>query len=1134
MPLDGGTAVVRVIADASSLNSTLAAQVRGSQGALSRLGQSVTGALMNPIVLAGAAATAVVAKLGFDFEDAFTRIDAISNASSQDIANWKDQILSLSKAVAIAPADLADALYFLASAGLKVSEVFPALTASAQASAIGLGSVAQVSSVVAAVLNAYARSNMTAASATDILVAATRESRAEADAFGQVVGRLLPISARAGISFGELAGSLASLSNIGLDVYEAATAMRAAIQAIVAPGAKAAGAMAAIGISSQQMLDAIHGRGLLGALQLLDKAAKNNTDSESAYLRTLRDIIPNIRALTGILGLTGENAKHVQSVFWATTHATGDLAVALKTTTEGPAFQFRQALNNIRVTGTEVGIKVLPLITNALNLLGPILGIVADNAGFLLALFLGYKVLTWLPVLIEAVASAFGLLAVEAGGAATFNAFGILAAATAAPRVSALMKFGLGVESLAGNIGLLATAAEAAGPAWIAWDAFTSQTASNATSTGDSMTFLQAKTQEFIKALQDGTPAADAFASVIGSRVSTSLGDQAVVQQALNQAWTHGTITAGQYKVASMQLGKSTGQVTSELSRMFAEIGRSKDKFDTFIAGGGKVVRMYQRWGFASDKAFGEFKKGLLQSVQVAVGQFATLADAFKTTPTELQKQLRLSVQIARRFHSDLKKIFSDPSLSLGQKKALASLPADQRDAWVRAKGAAKTEMLHNAVTLSRLNSNISKDISQAGVDPLKKGGHDGGQGYGKGVERGIYASMPGAMAAARALAHGVVAAGNQVLKIKSPSKEGERTGRFYVLGIIKGLKDEETALTNAAQHVADVLATQLDNARSKLQDAIDKKVGEAAARIAVELARSRVKQANELQKMVNQAEKALDRIVNKFKEFRDSIKSGFDSFKDLGGILASQWSDYASAMEQYQQDLVAYQDALAKYNENPTGEPPVAPTAPTAPNFAQTIQEQVAQAQQLAKLLKQAAEAGLSKELLAQFAGQGAAAIPVLQQLLGDPALIAQLNQAYQDIAKAAGNTANTLGDQFFGAAIKEATANLKDAHVELVKFILHLVDVNEGLKGLERQLQRILDVLRGNNNNANDGGGGGGNGNGNGNNGTQGGGGGGQGNSFGAVTININGDINPEVTARRVRDELLRIGRNNGSTGL
>jgi TP901 family phage tail tape measure protein len=117
-------------------------------------------------------------KAAVDYDQAFTRIAAVSNASAKSVEKWKEEVKGLAGTTARAPQELAEALYFLASAGLNASEIMPTLKASAKAAASGLGETEDIARITANALNAYAGSGLKAADVTDILVAAVREGTA--------------------------------------------------------------------------------------------------------------------------------------------------------------------------------------------------------------------------------------------------------------------------------------------------------------------------------------------------------------------------------------------------------------------------------------------------------------------------------------------------------------------------------------------------------------------------------------------------------------------------------------------------------------------------------------------------------------------------------------------------------------------------------------------------------------------------------------------------------------------------------------------------------------------------------------------------------------------------------------------
>lgn len=354
MAIDAGEGYIDIRPDTSQfarrLNSEIGPALDSVGHRMSRAGRSLTRGLSLPLVGLGIGA----GKLALDFEDAFSRISALSNASEEDIRSWRGEVLELSGETAKAPAELAEALFFLSSAGLDASQIMPTLEASAKAAAAGLGETADVAKLTANVLNAFPAAGLKATDVIDTLTAAVREGSAEPDEFAAAMGRILPAASKAGVEFDQIAASLAAVSNIGLDVNEGVTAMRGLLLALTAPGTQAADTIKEVGLSSDQLRRSLAEDGLIATLRLLEDATNGDID-------TLRKIVPNIRAMTGAFGLTGQELEKVDAIFRRVNQSTGDAGKAFDETAKGPAFRFRRGLNQLQVEGVKLGQKLLPI-----------------------------------------------------------------------------------------------------------------------------------------------------------------------------------------------------------------------------------------------------------------------------------------------------------------------------------------------------------------------------------------------------------------------------------------------------------------------------------------------------------------------------------------------------------------------------------------------------------------------------------------------------------------------------------------------------------------------------------------------------------------------------------------------------
>jgi hypothetical protein len=169
-----------------TLRVSIIGDARGYQSALSaatsttgRFGSSIARSLkIGSLALAAGGVAAV--KMADSFETSMQRVVGLAGQSQKQVDAWGKQLLQLGPQLGKSPQELADALYFVASSGVSASKAMDVVTASAKASAAGLGDTQTVADAVTSVMNAYGEANITAAQATDVLVATVREGKGEA------------------------------------------------------------------------------------------------------------------------------------------------------------------------------------------------------------------------------------------------------------------------------------------------------------------------------------------------------------------------------------------------------------------------------------------------------------------------------------------------------------------------------------------------------------------------------------------------------------------------------------------------------------------------------------------------------------------------------------------------------------------------------------------------------------------------------------------------------------------------------------------------------------------------------------------------------------------------------------------
>jgi TP901 family phage tail tape measure protein len=327
------------------------------QRRITELGQglkNVGGKMTMGVTLPGLMIGGASAKLAMDYGDTMAKITGLTGTAAAETERLSGQTKKLAAEVAKSPKELGDALYFTASAGIKGDEAMKVLIASAKASAAGLGETKVIVDAVTSAVNAYAKSGLTAAKATDVMVAAVREGKAEPEELAGSLGRVLPIASQMGISFENVAASIAIMSRSGLDSAESTTALRATLASLLRPTDQTQKALASVGLTAEDVRKELS-QNLIGGLSHLAAAFKNNDEA-------LGQVFPNIRALTGVLNLTGQDAAAVAGVFDRVAKSTGDTEKAFSVMSKTAGFDTRQAFAELQTAAIDLGNASVPVI----------------------------------------------------------------------------------------------------------------------------------------------------------------------------------------------------------------------------------------------------------------------------------------------------------------------------------------------------------------------------------------------------------------------------------------------------------------------------------------------------------------------------------------------------------------------------------------------------------------------------------------------------------------------------------------------------------------------------------------------------------------------------------------------------
>jgi TP901 family phage tail tape measure protein len=297
--------------------------------------------------------------MALDFNKAFVQSQTLASKSGMSIEHMKTQVLALAQATGQDPGGLANALYQVLSAGkAAASQAFPILTAAAKGAAIGMGSVTDVAKVLVTTMNAYGPANLSAATAADVLTQATKDSAAQADVLTSSLGPVIGIAAQVGVSFQEVAASIAVATNQGIDAARAATGLRFLLSRLSAETPTATDALKKYGISLQELHNSLTHQGLIATLQMLaDKFDLSSVKGQQAW----QAVTGGARGAAVAATLVGKHAADATAELDRLNGAAGRLNKSFTIWGQTITGKNAIALGKLKVAAIQLGEKLIPI-----------------------------------------------------------------------------------------------------------------------------------------------------------------------------------------------------------------------------------------------------------------------------------------------------------------------------------------------------------------------------------------------------------------------------------------------------------------------------------------------------------------------------------------------------------------------------------------------------------------------------------------------------------------------------------------------------------------------------------------------------------------------------------------------------
>ncbi|MEK4547363.1 phage tail tape measure protein [Bacillus sp. FSL L8-0173] len=304
---------------------------------------------------------AVVAGIGVsvkkaaDFEEAMSRVKAISGATGQDFEDLKNIAAKMGAETKYTAVEAAEGLQYLAMAGFSVKAQvgsLPAVLNLAAASGEGLGRSADI---VSNIMTGFGIKAEDSGHAVDVLVKAMTTANTDLPQLGDAMKFVAPVAHSLGYSIEDTATAVAKMSDAGIQGSMAGTALRASLLHLTNPVGQSAKAMKKYGI---EVKDA-HGN-LKPIPELVGHISKKFEGMTSAQKTAAAAQLVGVEAASGFVTLLGVGEKGLRNYSKTLKEAGGTADKVAKTQMDNLKGSFEQFTSALDGLGIAIGNEFLP------------------------------------------------------------------------------------------------------------------------------------------------------------------------------------------------------------------------------------------------------------------------------------------------------------------------------------------------------------------------------------------------------------------------------------------------------------------------------------------------------------------------------------------------------------------------------------------------------------------------------------------------------------------------------------------------------------------------------------------------------------------------------------------------------
>ncbi len=372
-----GDLTVAFRADTSGILSGVQATVGilGRLGEMNPLAKVAVGAAIATVAIGAFAASAV--KAAGDFQGGLTTLVTGAGELESNIGMVGQGLLKMSVDTGASTQQLISGMFMVESAGFHGAAGLDVMRIAAEGAKVGNADLGTVANTLTTILHDYHLGASSAADAMNALTVTVQSGKTHLQDLAFSMGNVLPLAAALGVSFPQVAGAIAEMTNSGMTAQRASMNLANALRNLGAPSSGAQKTMKEVGITAQQLKDTLSNQGLAAALQLIETHVSSTFPAGSvASVTALKSLMGGAAGYNVMLMLGGRNMAdyegNIARISGAMTAGKG--AVLGWAAIQGDFnFKIEQAHAALNVMMITVGQALLPVMTQSLSRLLPLI-----------------------------------------------------------------------------------------------------------------------------------------------------------------------------------------------------------------------------------------------------------------------------------------------------------------------------------------------------------------------------------------------------------------------------------------------------------------------------------------------------------------------------------------------------------------------------------------------------------------------------------------------------------------------------------------------------------------------------------------------------------------------------------------